>query len=138
MKKLMIYLLGVACSVALSASVAYSNDGVGIYIKPGGLNNINPFSRGVIPVAILGSEAFDVENVDAFSLVFGPAEASPAHKAFGHLEDVNEDGFTDLVSHYRTLDTGIAPGDVEACVRGQTFDGVPFELCDEINTVGPN
>jgi hypothetical protein len=64
MKKLTIYLLGVACAVGVSAGVAYSSDGVGIYIKPGSLNNINPCSRGVIPVAILGSEVFDVEDVN--------------------------------------------------------------------------
>jgi hypothetical protein len=48
---------------------------------------------------------------------------------------VDADGLTDLVSHYVTNETGIATGDVEACVTGETFDATPFEACDEIVTV---
>ena len=105
-------------------------------IHPGSdANRINPSSRGVIPVAILGSDDFDVDDVDVTTLVCGPDGAAPEHKQGGHAVDINQDGLTDLLSHYRTQETGIAPGDTQACVSGLTLDGIPFQGCDEITTV---
>jgi formylglycine-generating enzyme required for sulfatase activity len=104
-------------------------------------NPINPFGRGVVPVAILGSESFDVADVEVTTLAFGPDEAPPAFALTHPLvywlahRDLNHDGERDLLSYYRTRETGIAFGDTEACLVGQTLDGTPFEGCDAITTV---
>ena len=110
-------------------------DALVIDIKPDSdVNPINPTSRGVIPVAILGSDFFDVTTVDQSTLAFGPDGAPIAHKK-SHFADVNDDGLTDLLAHFRTQETGIAAGDTEACLSGETFDGTMFEACDSVGTV---
>jgi hypothetical protein len=109
---------------------------VQVDIKPDSYpNNVNPYARGVIPVAILGSDTLDVADVDVTTLAFGPAGAPIAHLN-GHLQDVNYDGFMDLVTHFRTRDTEIACGDESATLTGETLDGQPFEGTDSIQTVG--
>jgi len=106
---------------------------VAIDIKPGSYpNSINPKSKGVIPVAILTTSDFDAATVDPDTVLFGPAEAEPVHWA---LEDVDGDGDTDMVLHFKTQETGIAPGDTSATLTGQTYDGTPIKGTDSVNVV---
>ena len=94
-----------------------------------------------MPVAILGSATFDVTTVDVSTLEFGPDGATPAHDLtdsdvyFSHLQDVNDDGWLDLVSHYRQKETGLASGDTEACLTGALLDSTPIIGCDAVRVL---
>ena len=124
---------GTGCDIG-----AYESEiiAVEIDIKPGSdPNAVNPSARGILPVAILGSDTFDVTDVDATTPAFGPGEAAPLHSSGGHAEDVNGDGYTDWVSHYRIEEVAVAAGDTELCLTGETLDGIRFEGCDAIVTV---
>jgi len=103
-------------------------------------NSIYPFSHFIFSVAILGSDTFDVADVDVTTLAFGPSGAAPAFGltnfwvALFAYRDVNDDNVTDLRVHFRTNETDIAMGDPEACLTGETLDGTYFKGCDDITT----
>jgi hypothetical protein len=117
---------------------------VDIDIKPGSDPNAINLKRstGVVPVAVLGSDDFDVMTIDVGTLRFGPDQAPPAHDLtvfstyLDHLQDVNDDGFTDLVSHYVIRDIGFGIGDTEACLVGETLSGIPIHGCDSVSIIG--
>jgi arylsulfatase A-like enzyme len=109
---------------------------IAIDIKPDGdPNSINPSLEGDLPVAIRGSEDFDVADVDVTTLAFGPSAAPIDHSHGPHFEDLDGDGLTDLTAHYRIQETGITFGDLSACVTGETIAGRPFRGCDAVRTV---
>ena len=116
---------------------------VDIDIKPGSYpNSINLKSKGVVPVAILGSAIFDVTDIDVTTLVFGPCSAEPFHDLTDpnvyadHLQDVNLDGYLDLVCHFKTQELGLVAGSTEATLSGETNDGVIVYGTDSVNIVG--
>ncbi|MBW2693439.1 MAG: hypothetical protein JRE57_12530 [Deltaproteobacteria bacterium] len=76
-------------------------------------------------------------DVDATTPAFGPGEAAPLHSSEGHAEDVNNDGYTDWVSHYRIEEVAVTAGDTELCLTGDTLDGIPFEGCDTVEVFAP-
>jgi len=112
-------------------------------IKPGSFpNSINTKKNGLTAVALLGSSTFDVTTVNVTTLRFGPDDAEPAHDLtvlatyVFHLEDVNYDGNTDLVSHYRAKDTGIAVGQTSACLDySLKGSAVVTTMCDSIQVI---
>jgi hypothetical protein len=53
-----------------------------------------------------------------------------------HLQDVNLDGFTDLMTHFVARDSGIACGDTSVTLSGFLLGGGVFAGTDSIRTVG--
>ncbi|HEU4995181.1 MAG TPA: hypothetical protein VFT29_10175 [Gemmatimonadaceae bacterium] len=107
---------------------------VTIDIRPGTApNEISLSSNGVIPVAILSTAGFDATTVDVATVRFGPGGAVESH-GFGHMLDVNGDGITDLMLHFRTQDSGLACGATSAGIAGRTSSGRQIQGSDGIVT----
>jgi hypothetical protein len=120
-------------------------------IKPNSFPNTancgNPNEN--IPVAVLGTESFDVTTINLIddlgngqtSPRFGKTgtEASETHNT-GHLQDVNGDGLMDMLFHFRFGDTDFACTDttVTAILKGQTTDGTLFTDADTLRLVPLN
>jgi len=106
-------------------------------IQPGNEKNfVNPHSRQLVRVAVLGSDGFDATQVDASTVAFGPNGAAPVRG--GAVRDVNGDGYPDMLFGFRSRKTGIACADTEASLSGETFGGEQFSGTDSVITVGCN
>ena len=120
---------------ARDALVAKAASVVLIDIKPGSWpNSINVRNKGVIPVAVLSSDVFDATTIDSTTARFGPSGARIAHGS-GHIEDVNSDGYLDLVMHFVTLETGISCGDNSADLYSVTYSGTTAIGTDAVRVV---
>ncbi len=116
-----------------------------IDIKPGSCPNpLNVKDKGVLPVAILGSEDFDVINIDPASILLEniPAVRSSYEDVATPLPDNAEncecttegsDGYLDLTLKFEAQDIIDALGDVndgeelELTLTGVLNDGTPIE-----------
>jgi hypothetical protein len=112
---------------------------VDIDIKPGSYPNaINNDGNGVIPVAILGNADFDVTLIvpETVALAGMAIKAvGKANKLLSHYEDVNGDGFDDLVVQIEDADGTLTEGTTEATLTGELMDGTLIEGSDEITIV---
>jgi len=102
-------------------------------IKPGSdPNSINCNNdHELIGVAILTTEDFDATTVDHTTVTF---EGARPHD--GHFKDVDGDGHTDLLLHFRLRDTNLTCESTQGTLTGETLDGIPFEGTDSVNMVG--
>lgn len=125
--------------------VGSSVEMIGLDVKPGSSeNSINPVNRGAIPVATLSTTEFNAPmEIDRASLTFGktgdepslhlrPRTGTPNCEA----EDVNEDGYDDLVCHFETQITAFTVDDTKGILRGKTIENKPIEGQDIIKIVG--
>ena len=110
---------------------------IGIDVRPGNESNpINPKSRGVLPLAILGSEDFEVSSADVTTLVLDPYGIPSVHSIDSDHSDSNGDGFSDLLVHFHIEETEVEFSSSEVCVSGETVAGITFSGCDTVRVVG--
>ena len=115
---------------------------INIDVKPDDETNaFNNNGNGVIPVAILGSDTFDVTQIDLDTVELDTLQIKVAGKSnntLAHLEDVNEDSFIDYVVQIEDSDVVYEEGDDLAMLTGMLFDGQEFMGTDSIWIVPPN
>jgi hypothetical protein len=119
-------------------------DHIDIDIKPGSYPNcFNVNGHGVIPVAILGSDTFDVTQINVGTLSFAGLDVAIRGKdrPLCSVQDVSgdftfpegaPDGYYDLVCQFEDVDGAFVAGDGFATVTGNLYDGTPFMGSDEI------
>jgi hypothetical protein len=125
---------------------------VKVDIKPGSCPNpLNLKSRGVLPVAILGTESFDVTTTDVSSILLsrdgngaGVAPirwsyedvATPFGGEFCGCHELGPDGFMDFTLKFRTQEVvgvigGVEDGEkIVLVLTGNLFDETPFGGAD--------
>jgi hypothetical protein len=113
---------------------------VGIDILPGTSPNVIKLSgKGLTTtVGLLSSPTFDARQAVTSSLCFGDAEA-PAQRDCTLAKpvvtrDLDRDGDLDLSLVFDNVQTGIDPGDTQACLTGRLASGQLFAGCDAIVT----
>lgn len=114
---------------------------IDIDIKPGSDRNpLNINGKGVIPVAILGNETFDVSIIDIQTLTLAGTMTAMTGQLYPScgLEYVNDDDYQDMVCHFRDDTSLWEPGDGEAKLSGVTLDGTMIEGSDRFEIVGKN
>jgi hypothetical protein len=111
---------------------------VDIDIKPGSdPNSLNRGAKGVLPVAVLGREWLDVHDIDAATLrLAGAAPAERGKKGkIASCEDVNGDGFVDLVLHFPVADLEVADDATSLLLTGSLVNGDELRGSDSIRVV---
>ena len=99
---------------------------------PGNNVNLRAGSGASISIAILSVSGFEAPLIDRSTLKFGPGQASISGKP--RVRDMDGDGVEDLLVKFLTGETGIACGDTQASLSGETFDFQLFSGTDAINT----
>jgi YVTN family beta-propeller protein len=112
---------------------------VSIDIKPGSdPNSINLCSKGVVPIAIYGSETFHVlEIVMETVRLDGAGEVSTRGrlKEWASYSDLNGDGFQDVIVHMEFENLDLAEGVSEVTLTGELSGYGSFEGTDTVNIV---
>jgi len=107
-----------------------------IDIKPNETPNcFNNDGAGVLPVAILGSDTLDVSDIDPRTVMLESLDVRTVgknNKLQASIEDVNGDGFDDMVVQINDQDGLFESGETTAVLTGELFDGTNIIGSDSI------
>lgn len=110
---------------------------VDISITPGGNpNSVNLKSKGLLPVAVFGTESFDASQIDPATVTFAGASVAVKgkhDKLMARLEDINGDGLLDMLLQFPVQE--LDPAQIQdgfAVLSGATYGGDTFEGKDVI------
>jgi hypothetical protein len=130
---------------------------IGVDVKPGScLNPINLASKGVLPVAVLGTEDFDVNAIDPASIMLAGVSAlrSNYEDVAAHVIDGDEcecnaegpDGLVDMTLKFKTpqvveqiinsLEDPVARDELVLVLTGALYDGTLIQGQDCVVLVG--
>lgn len=112
---------------------------VQIDIKPGSFPNaINLGSNGVVPVAILSDADFDATQVDPASVLLAGGSVKMIGKGEKYscsVQDINADGWPDIVCQIQTDQVTLQEGDSTALLEARTVMGEVIRGSDSIKIV---
>ncbi len=113
--------------------------GVAIDIEPHVKHNVGfcENSSLMIPIAVLGTETFNINDINDESVMFENArnllKNPTSGKAFHLKQDVNRDGIPDAVYNFMFKDAQLSCSSTKGILKGIRKDGLSFEGVDNIN-----
>ena len=121
--------LGLVATASVASShlptTATSPGTMTIDLLPGNPDNtIDLASQRVIPVAILGSADFDINDLNPRTLKLRAVSQNlvgKSDKSLCRQQDINEDSYMDLLCDFKTISFHIEPGDIAIVVNAGTY-----------------
>ena len=94
-------------------------------ILPGNAENTIDLTRQrLLPVAILGSVSFDVNDINPRTLRLKAVSQNlvgKSDKTLCHQQDINEDSYMDLLCDIKMIGFGVQPGDIPVVISVGTY-----------------
>lgn len=123
--------------------ISYESVPVNVDVKPGSYpNSICLNDQGLLPVAILGSADVDVHDINpatvqANGLSIAVTGSVKKPHLMWSLEDVNLDGYMDMVVHFDVQGLGLDESYVALHITGSLWNGESFDGSDSVRIVVP-
>ena len=107
---------------------------VSVDVRPGGTGCINPKLNGVIPAAFLGSDRFNAALVVVDNSLKLGSLAPRMHddQPQCSLQDVNADGYMDLICQFQNTSSNWTPGQTSVALSGTLRNGLSVSGTDTV------